>query len=455
MQEQKESLSERELEILRLVATGAPNKEIARILVISPNTVKVHMRNIFAKIGVASRTEATLYAINIGLIKPGPEETISQEETNTPEVTAAFDSARSTSPGQSQPGKSKIRQIGLIILAATLLLSGSIAGIRLLNPQVESAVTNDPAQAPESVELRWEQKEPLPAPRKAMGAIEYENAFYLFGGETDQGIDGSVLRYDLEKSLWESLIEKPTPVTEARAELLGEKVYIPGGLLANGQTTDILEVYDPRNATWSSKASLPVPLSSYAMTSFEGRLYLFGGKNGDQYSDMVYSYDPEADLWQEHGELPSARAYAGAAAINGKIFIIGGFDGKQALKSTYAYFPNRDISGETAWEECASLQSGRYGMGVTQIATMIFLAGGKGDNVRSLSDPAILQYKSAADEWAEVAAPSGVPGAFPVLLSSGDFLYVIGGETSQGLSDSNLAYQAVYTISVPLISKEK
>ena len=67
-------LSEREQEILGLVATGASNKEIARILVISPNTVKVHLRNIFAKVGVASRTEATLYAMKTGLLpSPQPE----------------------------------------------------------------------------------------------------------------------------------------------------------------------------------------------------------------------------------------------------------------------------------------------------------------------------------------------------------------------------------------------
>ena len=50
-------LSERELEILRLVAQGKSNKEIASELFISVNTVKVHLAKIFQRLGVASRTD--------------------------------------------------------------------------------------------------------------------------------------------------------------------------------------------------------------------------------------------------------------------------------------------------------------------------------------------------------------------------------------------------------------
>ncbi len=61
-------LSDRELEVLRLVATGRSNKEIADALVISPHTVARHLQNIYLKIGVPSRTRATAYAFEHALV---------------------------------------------------------------------------------------------------------------------------------------------------------------------------------------------------------------------------------------------------------------------------------------------------------------------------------------------------------------------------------------------------
>jgi NarL family two-component system response regulator LiaR len=61
-----EPLSERESEVLRLLARGLTNKDIAQTLFLSVRTVEAHLRSIFAKLGVRSRTEAALWAIEHG-----------------------------------------------------------------------------------------------------------------------------------------------------------------------------------------------------------------------------------------------------------------------------------------------------------------------------------------------------------------------------------------------------
>ena len=63
-----EPLSERELEVLGLMAAGASNQEIARDLVIAVSTVKKHVSHIFAKLAVDSRTRAVARARQLGLL---------------------------------------------------------------------------------------------------------------------------------------------------------------------------------------------------------------------------------------------------------------------------------------------------------------------------------------------------------------------------------------------------
>lgn len=64
-------LTPRELEVVRHVALGLRNAEVARKLFISEQTVKAHLNNIFQKIGVRDRVELALYAVRMGVITPG------------------------------------------------------------------------------------------------------------------------------------------------------------------------------------------------------------------------------------------------------------------------------------------------------------------------------------------------------------------------------------------------
>jgi NarL family two-component system response regulator LiaR len=66
--ETPEALTERETEVLKLLAQGQANKQIARSLYIGEKTVKTHVRKILMKLGVRSRTQAALYAARNGLV---------------------------------------------------------------------------------------------------------------------------------------------------------------------------------------------------------------------------------------------------------------------------------------------------------------------------------------------------------------------------------------------------
>lgn len=66
--ESPETLTERETDVLRLLAEGKANKQIAVTLGIGEKTVKTHVSNVLAKLGVQSRTQAALYAARIGLV---------------------------------------------------------------------------------------------------------------------------------------------------------------------------------------------------------------------------------------------------------------------------------------------------------------------------------------------------------------------------------------------------
>ena len=70
-QENYDGLTDRELDILRLVGQGLSNKQIGKKLFISDRTVQAHLSNIFSKLNVSSRTEAVMYGVRRGWITTG------------------------------------------------------------------------------------------------------------------------------------------------------------------------------------------------------------------------------------------------------------------------------------------------------------------------------------------------------------------------------------------------
>jgi DNA-binding CsgD family transcriptional regulator len=338
-------LSDREREILHLVATGASNKEIASTLFISSNTVKVHLRNIFTKIGATSRTEAAMIAVSSGLVDAG----VGQKGFSGEMEGGAVDD-RNLQESQTKNRLLIISGIGIIIL----LISVGFLVFRLSqNP--------DPAAASASLpdnQQRWKKYAPLPVARRNLAVTALDKQIYAIGGESANGVVGLVDRYDPETDQWESLPEKPIPVTEVGAAVVGGKIYVPGGKTASGTISNQLEIFDPSQMRWGTGATLPLGISSYALASFEGKLYLFGGWDGTQYLNRVFIYHPSENRWEEATPMPTPRGFAGAAVAGGKIYVLGGYDGQRALSANEMFTPGQQESNQNPWSNAKPLPEG-------------------------------------------------------------------------------------------------
>ncbi len=432
-------LSEREREILKLVATGASNKEIAQKLVISPNTVKVHLRNIFTKIGVVSRTEATLYALRENIV----------QQTDLGIQAQAGAPAEITPPTAApQPWYLQRGSLPGLILAGALLVALAMffltGGADMFRPPEAQVV-------PLTQVERWSALPDMPLAVIESAAVPYENSIYLIGGRTDGAVSPAVLRYEAGSGGWSRLEDKPTPVSSAQAVVLGEKIYVPGGLDADGRPVGALEIYDPRSGSWERGASLPLPLGGYALAAFEGRLFLFGGWDGTGYVGRVWVYDPAEDRWSERSPLRGPLGGAAAAVSGSKIFLIGGTDGQKVYADVLAYYPNREEEGGQAWEPRKTLPEPRVGLSAAGLINAIYVVGGGVKEDGSSLDA--LRYDEQGDSWSVLEPYPQNFGAQTALAALDTKLHLLGGEAEGQIQPMHLAYQAVYTVLIPAVSR--
>lgn len=454
MTEQTE-LSERELEILSLVATGASNKEIAQKLYISANTVKVHLRNIFAKIGVSSRTEAAMYAVANNLVPRGASILPAADDNDGAEGNAlrvdngqiSVPSAADVIPTAGRTTSSP-RQTLFLFLVGVIVLGAVIAAVLSSSRETD----NPPGyQSVATLESRWVRLSGMSTMRAGMAVAVYENSIIVIGGKSTGGVTGVMEKYDPRSDRWESLAEKPTPVGDVAAAVVGGMIYVPGGVLDSGAVTDVVEVYDPAADSWGQAASLPVPVSDYALAAFEGNLYLIGGWDGENFLDTVYRYDPQQDEWTPYAEMPQPRAGAAAAVNGGRIFIAGGRNSQGLLADSAAFLPNRAGNSEQLWEQTAPLPEPRAGLGLISVADILYAIGGEAaDGEGAVESYALLPQEN---RW-QVFNVAEIPfTADAGVTSLGGNIYVIGGRSGEQLSGDIYTYQVLYTVSFPVLVK--
>jgi DNA-binding CsgD family transcriptional regulator/N-acetylneuraminic acid mutarotase len=452
MAELGEPLSARELDVLSCIVNGASNKEIAAELFISENTVKVHLRNVYTKLGTSSRTEAVTTALQQGLVTiPGAEITA----VSPPEPTSQPNTSTETaleSPQPASPEKDKVRNwliySGIAVLALILLATAAYFGSQAASQGAATALppTPEPYQEETIGQSRWFTTRPLAAPLSNMAIASVGLDVYHIGGETETGVTPLVNRYETNTRTWHEMAAKPTAVSHTTAAVLFGEIYVPGGQTADGTPTNIVEAYSPANNAWRPVANLPKALSGGLVLSDGSHLYLLGGWDGAQVEDDVYVYDVGSDSWRPLTRLPVSLAYAAGGVISGQLFVLGGTDGQNILDTCYVY----SVATNT-WQPCPAMLRPRVNAGAAIILNKLYILGG--DEATGTELPFGEFYDADKQIWQVVNMPMLSANKSWENLGVTNVetkIYAMGGVMGNEISDGSYFYSPlVYQTFIP------
>lgn len=262
-------LSEREQQILVLVAQGMSNKQIALQLGISDNTVKVHLRNIFSKINVASRTEASLYAVRHGLLEVAPSSVVA--------------------PPPVVPRRLwRWWWVGAVVIVLLGVLGYWYT---------TAAVVPTQAATP----TRWRQLSPLPVAVADVQLVSYRGALLAVAGQEWWRLVGVDAR-------WQALASLPCRMVQGRVWADGAGVWLVGC----GDDGAAVWFWDGQ--TWQARAAWPSRASIVTLTRVDGVLWVFAGTE-------VWQQPAQADTWRRVADPPRGMQRMQVAVVDGSIYI--------------------------------------------------------------------------------------------------------------------------------------
>ena len=454
-------LSARELDVAQLLVTGASNAEIARELVISPHTVKVHLRNVFEKLEVNSRTEATLVLLQRGWVTvPGVDAQDFAGVSGSAPAPPVPEPLPALQPAPALWQRVYLFGVGVLLLA---LVIGPILTTR---PKTAFSLLSDAGrtvigQATPLSLPRWAARTPLPEARSRHAAVLVGDQVYVLGGEDADGrtLD-SVTAYDLRFNRWRDLPPMPEPLANHGAAALDGRIYVVGGS-ANSASNDgeislrdklyVLDLPegDDQPGGWQEVGGLPYPVAGALLAENDGALYLAGGWDGERMRDEVWRWTPGADVadpgaWEQVAELETAAAFSGGVVVDGELFVIGGYDGQRELADAAAL--NLE-SGE--WRRLPPMSTPRSGLSAVYDGMAVLALGGGWTRTIDTHE----RFDAVANQWSNF--PSPIQGDWRHLgaVASDGRVWLLGG-WSGGYLDAHQEYQSAFRALLPVIQSD-
>ena len=191
----------------------------------------------------------------------------------------------------------------------------------------------------------WEVKKPMPTPRAQLEANVVNGKIYLIGGRTG-GQNSTVSTnqvYDPISEKWETKRPMLYPVVSFSSAVVGNKIYVLGGQdeFNNPVNLDVIQIYDCTSDSWTIGTPMKTTvLNSAACTISDplgsARIYLVGGQlgalgTGGNRTDIVQVYNPENSSWSVGVPMLTARDGLAVAVVNNTVYAIGGVGGNIML----------------------------------------------------------------------------------------------------------------------------
>jgi len=260
---------------------------------------------------------------------------------------------------------------------------------------------------------------PEPTPKQPEESMEETPTMTPASGETLTPAVTEIQDWlALPENEWQKLAPMRKPRTEMPAILLDGIVYVPGGYNQATMGSDDFEAYDITQNTWTGLKSLPADLDHLMGTTFDGKIYIFGGNTvmeDEIRSNRYYRYDPKTDAWTALGEMPYRNSEAFAVATSEYIYILGG-RGRELIR----YDPSGD-----SWDFLAPMQFERNHLGAVELDGKIYAIGGR--DLNHVATNTVEVYDPETDTWTMGPAMQEAHGALYVTVLNGK-IYTMGGE---------------------------
>ena len=142
---------------------------------------------------------------------------------------------------------------------------------------------------------------------------------------------------------WAPLPAATLERTEVASARIGNSIYVVGGFVPGGASTNAVERYDIRRRRWSRVRDMPLSLNHTTASAYRGRLYVQGGYEGPltRATSALLRYNPATNRWRRLPAAPTPRAAQAAAFVGDRLYVAGGANDSGSLQSLEIYNPAR------------------------------------------------------------------------------------------------------------------